>query len=753
MSISAPNTLIQGNYVGTNAAGTAASTTVGSGIALGSSNNTIGGTEGTTLGGACTGACNVISGNGQDGLSAGIVLVGANANAIDGNYIGLNAEGTEAIVNGRNPGGALYNGNAIALFNSNNNMIGRQMSEGPAPAQEKERSGEQPLTAYCIQSSLTGDYVSFSDTPGNIGGWEAKHCKSGRTLTGHGTISYLPNGSAQLNSSIADDGSVKAIAGPPTTASSANVIFPDPNRFEMDIGLTRTNGSCECPPGPGMNSIVGPIKIGDPNEPSSNNWIQGSLLGKKASGTSSLNELFSTRSQIKNVLGNNNVIRNVEIAAREIEGIVLESGTGITIDGCKIETTARPISIASGANGGGEAPQFLTINRTPEGFLGVRLRGTLHGMPNQIYRIEFYADDLDYDPFLGFDREYRPLDISFQITTDANGMASFDRVFNDSNGLHLLATEYLTATATAIIGVLDGSTSMMSDPINVPIPQFDFDLDGKTDIGVVRPNLNLGAPSFWYILNSSNYLFQSVQFGSGGDQPTAGDYNGDLLTNLAVWRPANGFWYIGDPTGDPSTHFTGIPWGLSTDTPVRGDFDGDGRFDLGVFRPSDGFWYVRTSLGGGLLARQWGLGTDKLAPGDYTGDGKTDLAVFRDGYWYISVCANCPPLIIAFGLQPDIPTPGDFDGDGKTDVAVFRPSTGIWYVQGSAVGFFGRQWGQNGDVPLKGNFDGDNKDDIAVWRPKDGNFYILQSGNGLPLAIHWGQNGDIPVPTFGVQFH
>ncbi|MBO0236938.1 FG-GAP repeat domain-containing protein, partial [Vibrio parahaemolyticus] len=66
------------------------------------------------------------------------------------------------------------------------------------------------------------------------------------------------------------------------------------------------------------------------------------------------------------------------------------------------------------------------------------------------------------------------------------------------------------------------------------------------------------------------------------------------------------------------------------------DFDGDGKTDLSIFRPENGTWWVAKSSDGGLAVAGFGTATDILAPADYDGDGKTDFAVFRpeNGFWY-----------------------------------------------------------------------------------------------------------------------
>ena len=81
-----------------------------------------------------------------------------------------------------------------------------------------------------------------------------------------------------------------------------------------------------------------------------------------------------------------------------------------------------------------------------------------------------------------------------------------------------------------------------------------------------------------------------------------GDFDGDGRTDLTVYRPNSGEWFI-----NPSTpHFNAgnsasFQWGLATDIPLKADFDGDGKSDLVVYRPSDGGWYIRYSSVGYAL--------------------------------------------------------------------------------------------------------------------------------------------------------
>ena len=243
-----------------------------------------------------------------------------------------------------------------------------------------------------------------------------------------------------------------------------------------------------------------------------------------------------------------------------------------------------------------------------------------------------------------------------------------------------------------------------------PPARYDYTGDGRSDLAVFRP-----ATGTWYVSGLA-----ALGYGQAGDRPVPADYNGDGRTDLAVFRPANGTWYIHGVAN--------VVYGQSGDIPVPADYNGDGRTDLAVFRPATGTWYVL-----GMTALGYGQSGDVPVPADYNGDGRADLAVFRpaSGTWYIHGVAN-----IAYGRSGDIPVAADYNGDGRTDLAVFRPSTGVWYLRGVAA----PTYGQSGDVPVPADYNGDGRTDVTVFRPATGTWYVLGAA-----AVPYGRFGDIPV--------
>lgn len=277
-------------------------------------------------------------------------------------------------------------------------------------------------------------------------------------------------------------------------------------------------------------------------------------------------------------------------------------------------------------------------------------------------------------------------------------------------------------------------TCSLTPPITVR-SRADFDGDGKTDLSVFRPS-----EGNWY-LNRTTAGFVVGNWGLASDITTPDDFDGDGKTDIAVFRPSTGTWYI----LQSSTNTAAIAnFGLSNDVPQSGDFDGDHKADIAVFRPSENVWYILKS-GGGSTVAGFGAAGDVPVRGDYNGDGKTDIAVFRPSTneWWISNSGGSVS-VNSFGLAGDKPVPADYDGDNKDDVAIYRPSTGQWWMLRSSNGAVDVvSFGISTDIPVPGDYDGDGKDDQAVYR--NGIWWMNQSTSGATNAS-FGLSSDIPAP-------
>ena len=232
--------------------------------------------------------------------------------------------------------------------------------------------------------------------------------------------------------------------------------------------------------------------------------------------------------------------------------------------------------------------------------------------------------------------------------------------------------------------------------------------------------------------------------------PLAGNWDGLGGSGIGFYDNRNGKWTLRQ--GMTSPNFT-TTYGLkSGDRPVVGDWNGDGVDSIGIFRQG-GEWHLSNTSTTPMTFRTFRYGLqagDIPLVGDWEGRGADGIGIFRDGEWHLSRSALTVSTFrrFTYGLQAgDIPVVGDWTGDGRDGVGIFR--RGEWHLSNSALAVrtdhrltFGIE---RGDIPVVGDWTGSGSDSIGVYRPKNGTWYLRDSLTDLsPQTIVFG-----PVWTQG----
>jgi hypothetical protein len=205
-----------------------------------------------------------------------------------------------------------------------------------------------------------------------------------------------------------------------------------------------------------------------------------------------------------------------------------------------------------------------------------------------------------------------------------------------------------------------------------------------------------------------------------------------------------------------------VPLGQRGDVPVVGDWDGDGVTDVGVFRGSTSESFLRVASGA-VFTLLGGNQNDLPIAGDWDGDGFDTLGFFRDGgrvgqSFFLTntrVQDSVNPdfdIIVAAGQPGDLPVAGDWNDDGRDTVGFYRPSTTTFFLiddfsAGVARSFL---FGVAGDLPLAGDWNGDGVDDVGVFHPSVSTMQLtidfgvtptfvfeLQATGDAPLGGNW----------------
>jgi hypothetical protein len=329
--------------------------------------------------------------------------------------------------------------------------------------------------------------------------------------------------------------------------------------------------------------------------------------------------------------------------------------------------------------------------------------------------------------------------VQADVTRDGTWLASVTSPHKVTNTPYVQDLQYVTASSGR-----EGTRAVTPGaPAGVAT---DFDGDGRSDVAVWRP-----ATGDWFVRDFATGGSRVVaSFGQAGDIAVDGDFTGDGRTDPALWRPSTGSWIIRDAANNQTQ--TTSHWGIAGDVPVPADYNGDGVTDLGIWRPSTGTWWVRDARTEQVIQQtQWGLEADIPVPADYTGDGRAELIIWRpkNATWYVRQ-HNGTVEVIPIGSSGDVPVPADYTGDGRADLAQWRKGMGAWTMRDSATGeeINTVWWGLHGDVPTPGDYNGDGRAELTFWRPATGNWYPLDAVTRKYLGTtEWGVPSDAPPAT------
>jgi CSLREA domain-containing protein len=179
---------IQGNLIGTTASGTAA---LGNGFTGFGGGIQVSDAPSTVIGGGAAGARNVISGNGNDGIQ--VLGIGADSTQVKGNYIGLGSDGATDVGNAAN--GVLLNETSFAGFLTGSAIGGTGAGEGnviSGNGGDGIRIDGSRVQNATIQGNIVGLASDGATDRGNDGDGIESVAASGTTTVG-GTTAAARN--------------------------------------------------------------------------------------------------------------------------------------------------------------------------------------------------------------------------------------------------------------------------------------------------------------------------------------------------------------------------------------------------------------------------------------------------------------------------------------------------------------------------------------------------------------------------------
>jgi hypothetical protein len=260
---------------------------------------------------------------------------------------------------------------------------------------------------------------------------------------------------------------------------------------------------------------------------------------------------------------------------------------------------------------------------------------------------------------------------SVTATFVGSGSSPTDRigVYRPSTGQWLLD---LNGNGMLESCTIDYCMSSFSSPNGIPVVG-EWDGSGVSQLGMFVTDT-----AQWRLDKNANETWEGCgidicwDYGLTTDTPIIGRWNSKDYDRIGVFRPSTGKWYLDvngngklntcdrDRCGNLRNYRTG-------DLPVTGSWNGNGLTQLGLFRPSTGEWFLdyngnRTWDGctkDRCLSSPW-TGAYLPVAGDWDGTGTSKIGIFdpSTGEWFIDLNGNGQWVRFSFGQAGDIPVVG-----------------------------------------------------------------------------------------------
>jgi hypothetical protein len=429
--------VVQGNFIGTNAAGTAALPNV-AGVSIDSSTSTD-----NLIGGTAAGAGNLLSGNQWGVLTSGL------RTTIQGNLIGTDITGANKVPNSTGVQSLGLNSLVGGLTPGARNVVSGNQGDGVYI-----RGAGSKAQGNYIGTDITGTLALGNNGNGVVAGEnaliggtvpEARNIISANGNLGNVALGYNNSGSAatvQGNFIGTDVTGTRALGGP---SAGVNIV----SNNNVIGGLVA--GARNVISGNSVGIQIGGFFSGGPV----GNVIQGNFVGLNATGTAPLpnsQQGIAISEAVNNTIGGTQSEAANKIAFNGAAGITISLGTGNVIRGNSIFSNSG-LGIDLGANGvtandvndGDTGPNQLQNFPVITGVLATSnsttIQGSLKSLSNTTFQIDFYSNAA-VDP--SGNGEGAQFFNTTPVNTDANG----DSTINVTFPAGLPAGRVITATAT-----------------------------------------------------------------------------------------------------------------------------------------------------------------------------------------------------------------------------------------------------------------------------------------------------------------